>query len=131
MTASVFERFGGPVIINAKGTATRLSGGTMAPEVADAMHEATQSCVDMCALQAAASRVIAGHTGAEAGYVTSGASAGLLVMLSSCILPYVLIFLDLISSISSNNAHGSTTTPLPMTEILFFLTIPEGSNLSL
>jgi len=32
----------------------------------------------------------------------------------------------LISSISSNNAQGSTTTPLPIIEILFFLTIPEG-----
>ena len=39
--------------------------------------------------------------------------------------------LDFISSISSSNAQGSTTTPLPIIEILFFLTIPEGSNLSL
>ena len=85
MTSSVFERLGVPVIINAKGTATRLSGGTTAPEVADAMREATQACVDMCALQAAASRVIARHTGAEAGYVTSGASAGLLLGTAACV----------------------------------------------
>ena len=39
--------------------------------------------------------------------------------------------LDLISSISSNKAHGSITTPLPIMEILFFLTIPEGNNLNL
>ena len=39
--------------------------------------------------------------------------------------------LDLISSISSNKAQGSTTTPLPMIEILFFLTMPDGSNLNL
>ena len=39
--------------------------------------------------------------------------------------------LDLISLISSNNAQGSTTTPLPIMDILFFLTIPEGSNLNL
>ena len=39
--------------------------------------------------------------------------------------------LDLISSISSSNAQGSTTTPLPIIEILFFLTIPDGNNLSL
>ena len=39
--------------------------------------------------------------------------------------------LDFISSISSNNAHGSTTTPFPIIEILFFLTIPEGKSLNL
>ena len=39
--------------------------------------------------------------------------------------------LDLISSISSSNAQGSITTPLPIIEILFFLTIPEGNNLNL
>ena len=39
--------------------------------------------------------------------------------------------LDLISSISSKRAHGSITTPLPITEILSFLTIPEGRSLSL
>ena len=39
--------------------------------------------------------------------------------------------LDLISSISSNKAQGSTTTPLPIIDILPFLTMPDGSNLSL
>ena len=39
--------------------------------------------------------------------------------------------LDLISFISSSKAHGSTTTPFPIIEILFFLTIPDGSNRSL
>ena len=36
-----------------------------------------------------------------------------------------------ISSISSISAHGSTTTPFPIIDILFFLTIPEGNSLSL
>ena len=44
---------------------------------------------------------------------------------------FTSIPLDLISSISSNKAHGSTTTPFPITEILFFLTIPEGNSLNL
>jgi len=39
--------------------------------------------------------------------------------------------LDFISSISSNKAHGSTTTPLPIIDILPFLTIPDGNNLNL
>ena len=38
---------------------------------------------------------------------------------------------DFISSISSSKAQGSTTTPFPIIETLFFLTIPDGSNLNL
>jgi L-seryl-tRNA(Ser) seleniumtransferase len=49
----------------------------MPPEVVEAMSEAAQDSVSMTELQAAASKHIAGLTGAEAGYVTSGASAAL------------------------------------------------------
>ena len=52
--SDVFERLGIPTIINAKGTATRLSGALLAPEVAEAMRT-------------------------DAGYVTSGEAAGLLL----------------------------------------------------
>ncbi|MFT3989499.1 hypothetical protein [Aestuariivirga sp.] len=82
---SVYDRLGVPTIINAKGTATRLSGGIMRREVADAMVEASHACVDIAALQAAASREIAAVTGAEAGYVASGASACLLLATAACI----------------------------------------------
>ena len=82
---SVFDGLGVRTIINAKGTATRLSGGILRPEVAAAMAEASQSCVDMAELQAAASRVIADVTGAEAGYIASGASACLLLATAACI----------------------------------------------
>lgn len=75
----IYERLGVRTIVNAKGTATRLSGGIMKPEVAEAMVEASRHCVDMAELQAKASEIIAGHTGAEAGLVTSGAAAGLLL----------------------------------------------------
>lgn len=68
-----------PTIINAAGTLTRLSAGPLAPGVIEAMAAADQVSVDMAALQAHASRVIAGATGAEAGMVTSGAAAGLLL----------------------------------------------------
>ena len=57
----------------------------MAPEVAQAMAEAAQSCVDIAALQAKASEIIASKTGAEAGYVTSGAAAGLLLGTAACV----------------------------------------------
>jgi D-glucosaminate-6-phosphate ammonia-lyase len=76
---NVYERLGVTPIINAKGPSTRVSGGVLAPEVTAAMAEAAGLCVDMADLQAAASRRIATYTGAEAGIVTSGAAAGLLL----------------------------------------------------
>jgi D-glucosaminate-6-phosphate ammonia-lyase len=79
-----FEVIGVPTIVNAKGPATRLSGGIMQAEVAQAMSEASSHCVDMADLQAAASRIIAETTGAEAGYVASGASACLLLATAAC-----------------------------------------------
>ena len=82
---SIYERLGVPTIINGKGTSTRVSGGIMPAEVADAMREATQACVDMATLQARASEVIAGCTGAQAGYVTSGAAAALLLGTAACV----------------------------------------------
>ena len=72
---TIYEDLGVRTIINAKGAATRLSGGIPRPEVARAMAEASQHCVDMEELQAAASRALAAITGAEAGYEASGASA--------------------------------------------------------
>ena len=82
---SVYDRLGVAPVVNAKGTATRLSGGVVRPEVTAAMAEAMGACVEMSELQAAASRVIARHTGAEAGLVTSGAAAGLLAGTAACI----------------------------------------------
>ena len=82
---TVYRELGVRTLINAKGPATRLSGGIMRPEVATAMTEASQACVDIADLQAAASRIIAEATGAEAGYVASGASACLLIGAAACI----------------------------------------------
>ena len=82
---NIYERIGVRPIINASGPSTRLSGGIMEPEVADAMREASQYCVDIAELQARASELIAEITGAEAGYVTSGAAAGLLLGTAACV----------------------------------------------
>lgn len=49
----------------------------MPRQVVEAMSQAAEDSVSMAELQAAASRHISKATGAEAGYVTSGASAGL------------------------------------------------------
>jgi L-seryl-tRNA(Ser) seleniumtransferase len=80
----IYEALGVPVIINAAGTNTRLSGGMLRPEVAAAMAEAATACVEMPDLHAAASRVIAELTGAEAGIVTCGAAASLLLGAAAC-----------------------------------------------
>ena len=82
---SIYQHFGVRTIINAKGPSTRVSGGLLHPEVTAAMAEAGRQCVDMAELQAAASLVIAGITGAEAGIVTSGAAAGLLLATAACV----------------------------------------------
>jgi L-seryl-tRNA(Ser) seleniumtransferase len=81
----MFETFGVTPVINAAGTVTRLSGGIMAPEVAAAMTAASAACFDITDLQAAASREIARATRAEAGIVTSGASAALLLGAAACL----------------------------------------------
>jgi D-glucosaminate-6-phosphate ammonia-lyase len=80
-----YEKRGIRTLINAKGTATRLSGGILRPEVTAAMAEAAKFCVDMADLQAHASQVIARETGAEAGYVASGAAACLLLATAACV----------------------------------------------
>ena len=81
---NVFEAIGVRTVINAKGPATRLSGGIMRTEVASAMAEASGHCVDIAEVQAAASMIIADVTSAEAGYVVSGASACLLLATAAC-----------------------------------------------
>ena len=81
----VFDRFGVRQIINVGGSNTRLGGPLMAPEVVEAMSQAATESVAMEELQAAASRVIADITGAEAGYVTAGAAGGLTLGTAACI----------------------------------------------
>ena len=83
--SNIYEKLGVPTIINAKGPATRLSGGLMAESVSSAMQEATQHCVDMTELQTRASAIISEITGSEAGFVTSGAAAGLLLGTAACV----------------------------------------------
>jgi L-seryl-tRNA(Ser) seleniumtransferase len=82
---NVYERLGVKQRINGAGLLTRLGGSLMAPEVLDAMREAAGAFVDMAELQTKASAVIARHTGAEAGIVTSGAAAALTLAAAACI----------------------------------------------
>lgn len=81
----IYDRLGLRRVINARGTHTRLGGSVMEPEVLDAMREAASSYVLIHELQEKASEVIARATGAEAGMVTGGAAAGLLIGTAACI----------------------------------------------
>lgn len=81
----VYNELGVRTIINASGTLTRLGGSRMAPEVLAAMAEAAASYVHIDELQARAGVVIAEITGAEAGYVTTGAAAALSLGVAACV----------------------------------------------
>lgn len=81
----IYERLGVRRIVNAAGPVTRLGGNRLAPEVAAAMAEAAQSHVQIDELQERASVFLAEATGAEAGLITSGAEAGLLLGTAACL----------------------------------------------
>lgn len=73
----IYERLGVKTYINAYGTLTTLGGTLMLPEVKYAMEEASQNFVRIHDLQAKVGKRLAELTGAEAGFVTAGASASL------------------------------------------------------
>src|SRR5262245_16612368 len=74
---TIYDELGVRTLINARGCATLAGGTLMEPEVVAAMAEAARSFARIGDLQEIASRRIAAVAGAEAGYVTTGAAAGL------------------------------------------------------
>ncbi|MGQ0602127.1 MAG: aminotransferase class V-fold PLP-dependent enzyme [Anaerolineales bacterium] len=85
MLKTIYDELGLRPVINAAGTLTRLGGALMPPEVVEAMARAAEHCVRMEELQARAGEIIAEASGAEAGYVTCGAAAGLLLGAAACV----------------------------------------------
>ncbi len=81
----IYDALGVQPIINAAGPLTRLGGNPLHPEVINAMAEALRHSVQIDDLQDAAGRYLADVTGAESGYVTSGAAAGLALGAAACI----------------------------------------------
>jgi D-glucosaminate-6-phosphate ammonia-lyase len=75
----VYERLGVKRIVNGWGTITRVGGTLMPPEVVAAMAEAARSFVDVDDLYLKAGEVVAKHTHAEAGLVTTGCAASLML----------------------------------------------------
>lgn len=83
--STIYEELGVRPVINAIGTFTRLSGTLMPEEVVQAMVAASRHFVCIEDLQYRAGQMIAEYTGAEAGYVTSGAQASLVLSIAACI----------------------------------------------
>lgn len=76
---SIHDEFGVPRVINATGTKTRIGGSLIRQEAVEAMQRMATSFVRISDLQARASDLITDVTGAESGYVTSGANAGMVL----------------------------------------------------
>lgn len=83
--AGFYMKHGVQLVINARSYSTKLGGCRLCEPVLEAMRSAAQSCVRIEDLQEAASTVIASVTGAEAGIVTSGASAALTLAAAACL----------------------------------------------
>jgi len=94
MSKDVYDRLGVKKRINGAGLVTRLGGSLMAEEVLDAMREAAGSYVDIAELQTQASAVIARHTGAEAGLVTSGAAAAITLATAACLTGHDVVKME-------------------------------------
>ena len=82
---TIYEELGVPSVINATGTKTRVGGSRIRPEALDAMTRAADAFVRLSDLQARAGDLISNVTGADAGYVTSGAAAALALGTAACI----------------------------------------------
>lgn len=82
---TIYDELGVRRVINGVGTRTQVGGARIRKGVAEAMTRAAESHVYVADLQAHASDRIAEATGAEAGFVTPGAAAGMLLGTAACI----------------------------------------------
>ncbi|OZM79110.1 hypothetical protein [Pseudonocardia sp. MH-G8] len=83
--AGGYRELGLRPVINAAATLTRLGGSRLAPPVPAAMARASTEFVDVPELQRAVGARLAERTGNTAGYVTSGAAAGLSLAVAACL----------------------------------------------
>jgi L-seryl-tRNA(Ser) seleniumtransferase len=81
-SSEIYAKLGVRTFINAVGTLTTLSGTLIEPEVVQAMEQASRSFVVIHELQDKVGKRLAELTGAQAAFVTAGASAAL--CLASC-----------------------------------------------
>ena len=83
--AEVYRALGVKPAISAAGTTTLYSGTKLRLEVMEAMNKAATVMVHLDDLNRAAGKVIAVHTGAEAGLVASGSAGGLVLQAAAVI----------------------------------------------
>lgn len=81
----IYERLGVRRVIHGAGTTTRYGGSRLRPEALEAMREASQTLVNLDEMNAAGGAAIARMLGAEAAFVTAGASSGLVLQAAACI----------------------------------------------
>ena len=79
-----YERLGVKRVINAASWITVYGGSIMPPTVVQAMDDASHWFVDMHDLNQKAGNLIAKFTGAEAGLVTAGSAAGMVLEAAAC-----------------------------------------------
>ena len=82
---ALYQRIGVAPIINAAGSITRLGGTRTRPETLELMSRAARVMVNIDDLNRAAGQELARITGAEAGFVCSGAAGGLLLQAAAVI----------------------------------------------
>ncbi len=82
--SEIRRRLGLRPIINVSGTMTALGASIVVPEAVRAVAEILPEFVEITDLQRKASRVIGRLTGAEAGFVTASASAGITLAIAAC-----------------------------------------------
>ena len=80
-----YQSLGVKQIIAASGAVTAHGGSKLRPEVMAAMNDTAGLLVDMEALNRQAGQVLADHTGAQAGLVTSGAAGGLVLQAAAVV----------------------------------------------
>ena len=82
---ALYQRIGVSSIINAAGSITRLGGSRTRPETLELMEKAARIMVNIDDLNRAAGQELARLTGAEAGFVCSGAAGGLVLQAAAVI----------------------------------------------
>jgi len=85
LDTDIYDRIGVRTVINCQGATTAVGGSLMRPEVTAAMAEASKAFVVLDELNSKVGEVISEITGAEAGYVTAGSAAGMLLSVAACI----------------------------------------------
>ena len=87
----IYEKLGVRKIINASETYTKLGGSLMAPQTIRAMEEAASAFMDLDELLDRVCEKAARLTGNDGCFVTSGASAGVILAVGACMIRQSII----------------------------------------